>query len=160
MKRVGILSDTHFAIPTDTFIRHMERVFRGIDMIIHAGDITSKAMFDYLNSWDLRAVRGNMDEFNIKSFLPDKRIEEIEGKRIGIIHGRGGPQGIEDLVMGEFENVDAVVFGHSHVPLNTQREGVMLFNPGSFGGRYMHPGSMGILEIDCGEMRFSHITVT
>jgi uncharacterized protein len=159
MIRVGILSDTHLPIPTDDFVRNMKRVFSNVDMILHAGDITSKEVLDYLAGWDLRAVYGNMDEFNVKSILPDKRIEEIEGRRIGIIHGWGGPHGIEDLVMREFKDVDAVVFGHSHVPLNTRSGGVMLFNPGSFRGRYMHPGSMGIMEIDKRGIRFAHMKV-
>jgi uncharacterized protein len=129
-------------------------------MIFHAGDMTNIEVYNYLSRWNMRSVRGNMDEFNIKSILSDKRVEVIEGKRIGIIHGRGSPNGIENLVLKEFQDVDVIVFGHSHVPLNTIREGVMLFNPGSYRGTYMHPGTIGIMEIDHDDIRFVHLQVT
>jgi uncharacterized protein len=159
MMKIGVLSDSHLAVPTDDFMRNVERVFRDVSMIVHAGDVTGKEVLDYLGRWDLRAVQGNMDGFNVKSVLPDKRIELIEGARIGIIHGWGGPHGIDELVMREFDNVDVIVFGHSHVPLNTVKRGIRLFNPGSFRGRYEHPGTMGIMEIDGREMRCSHVMV-
>ncbi|MBA4418299.1 MAG: YfcE family phosphodiesterase, partial [Syntrophus sp. (in: bacteria)] len=50
--------------------------------------------------------------------------------------------------------------GHSHVPLNTIREGVMLFNPGSYRGTYMNPGTIGIMEIDHNDIHFLHLQVT
>ncbi|MBA4391557.1 MAG: hypothetical protein C0399_11570, partial [Syntrophus sp. (in: bacteria)] len=75
-------------------------------MIFHAGDMTAIEVYDYLSGWKLKSVQGNMDEFNIKSILPDKRVEVIEGKRIGIMHGRGSPNGIENLVLKEFQDVD------------------------------------------------------
>jgi putative phosphoesterase len=159
MIRIGVLSDTHLTVPTDDFERNVNLAFRDVNIIFHAGDITTKEVLDSLARWDVRAVQGNMDEFNLKSVLPDKRVEEVEGKRIGIIHGWGGPYGIEELVMKEFRDVDAIVFGHSHIPLNIVKKGVPLFNPGSFRGRYAHPGTMGIIDVDDGEMRFSHVTV-
>jgi len=150
MTRTGILSDTHLTKVGEDFKRILRTLFHGVDMIIHAGDMTSMEVYDYLSNWRLRAVRGNMDEFNLTALLPDKRIEEIEGKRIGIMHGRGSPYGIEDLVLNEFTEVDVIIFGHSHIPLNTVKKGTFLFNPGSFKGTYGHPGTVGIMEIDGG----------
>ncbi|MDR2018204.1 MAG: YfcE family phosphodiesterase [Syntrophobacterales bacterium] len=158
MIRIGILSDTHITSINDDFKRILKNIFRDVDMIFHAGDMTSMVVYDYLSTWDLKAVRGNMDDFTLRTILPDKRIEEIEGIKIGIIHGRGGPDGIEELVLSEFQDVDAVVFGHSHVPLNIVKKGIHLFNPGSLKGRYSYPGSAGILELD-GEVRFKHLSV-
>ncbi len=156
MLRVGILSDTHLSRVSEDLRRTLSTVLRGSDMLIHAGDITSIEVHDYLAGWNLVAVRGNMDDFEVRSLLPDKRIEEIEGKRIGIMHGRGGPYGLEDLVRGEFADVDLIVFGHSHIPLHTIKEGTILFNPGSFRGGRGYSGTVGLLEI--GEtMKLTHL---
>jgi len=158
MIRIGVLSDTHLASANNDFKSIVKSVFRDVDMIFHAGDMTSMEVFDYLSNWDLRAVRGNMDDFKLKTLLPDKRIEDIEGVRIGIMHGRGGPVGIEEVVLSEFGEVDLIVFGHSHVPLNTTKKGVRLFNPGSLRGGYSYPGSVGIIEIGR-EINLRHLSV-
>jgi len=158
MIRLGVLSDTHLASVNNDFKRIVKSAFRDVDMILHAGDMTSAEVLDYLSNWDIRAVRGNMDDFKLKALLPDKRIEEIEGVRIGIMHGRGGPEGIEELVLSEFEEVDLIVFGHSHVPLNSAKKGVRLFNPGSPRGGYSRPGSVGIIEIGEG-ISLRHLSV-
>ena len=158
MIRVGVLSDTHLTTVNNDFKRIVKSVFRDVEIILHAGDMTSVEVLDYLSNRDLRAVRGNMDDFKLKDLLPDKRIEQIEGIRIGIIHGRGGPEGIEELVLSEFEDVDLIVFGHSHVPVNTARKGIRLFNPGSLRGSYSHPGSAGIIEIGDG-VNLRHLSV-
>ena len=158
MIRIGILSDTHLTVVSPGLRNLLDTVFRDVDAILHAGDMTSMEVYDYLARFDLRAVRGNMDDFDLKAILPETRIEEWEGKKVGIIHGRGGPYGIEDLVLREFHGVDVVVFGHSHVPLNTAREGTLLFNPGSFRGSSRHPGSVGVMEID-ETIRLRHVKV-
>ncbi len=62
-----------------------------------------------------------MDDFDLYNLLPEKRIEKYHGQRIGIIHGKGPPQGIEDVVLREFQDVDLIIFGHSHVPLETKK---------------------------------------
>ena len=156
--KIGILSDTHLTNITEVFSTTMKTVFGDVDIIIHAGDMTGIAVYYYLSHWELKAVRGNMDDYELRGLLPEKRIEEIAGRRIGIIHGRGSPQGIEDVVLREFQGVDVVIFGHSHVPLEVKRGNVLLFNPGSFRGTYSHRGTVGIMEID--EMiTFRHIEV-
>jgi uncharacterized protein len=158
MVRIGILSDTHLTLVSEDLRRVMKTLFRDVDMLLHAGDITSIGVYEYLSNWNLIAVRGNMDDYDVGTFLPDKRVEEIEGKRIGIMHGRGSPYGLEDLVLGEFRDVDLVVFGHSHVPLSVTREGTLLFNPGSFRGTRGASGTVGLLEIDHA-IRLTHIRV-
>ena len=52
----------------------------------------------------------------------------------------------------EFKNVDIIVFGHSHKPINEQKNGVLLFNPGSPTDNIFAPfQSVGILELDKGK---------
>ena len=158
--KIGVLSDTHLTSVTEDFKKMLKGQFSDVDVIIHGGDMTSIAVYDYLSNWNLKAVRGNMDDHDLGALLPVKRIETIMGKRIGIIHGRGSPHTIEDVVSGEFRDVDIIVFGHSHVPANMKRGGVAMFNPGSYRGSYSHKGTVGMIEIDKGgEITFRHIEV-
>jgi len=93
-------------------------------------------------------VRGNCDE--AAPDLPEKRIYEAAGFRIGLIHGWGGPDGIVSNVLSSFADVplDALVFGHSHYPLCRQNGHVLLFNPGSATDRRAAPfHSVGILTL-------------
>jgi hypothetical protein len=156
--KIAVISDTHLAHPTEGFRRHMKALFSDADIMIHAGDMTSSNVFDYLSNWDLRAVRGNMDDPDLGARLPERRVEEIAGRRIGIIHGWGSPQGIENAVLSAFPGVDIIVFGHSHLPLNMKKRGVVLFNPGSYRGGYSTTGTVGIIEI-AGEITFRHLEV-
>ncbi len=158
MLRIGVLSDTHLIKITEDFKIMMKKVFGSVHMLIHAGDMTGLEVYDYLCNWELKAVRGNMDDSHLKTILPEKRVEEIMGKRIGIIHGRGAPIGIEHMVYDEFKDVDAIIFGHSHFPLHTKKGNTFLFNPGTYKSSFMYTGTAGIMEID-NEIRFRHIEV-
>jgi len=157
MIKLGILSDTHLNRLTDDFKTVVETVFSDAAIIIHAGDMTGIEVYEYLSRWKLWAVRGNMDGEGLRVILPEKRIEEIEGKKIGIIHGNGAPHSVETYAANQFEHVDAIVFGHSHVPLYKTRGNTVLFNPGSFSRPYAPPGTMGIIEVDNGAMAFRHV---
>jgi hypothetical protein len=156
--KIAVISDTHLTHATENFRRHMKTLFSDADIVLHAGDITSSNVYDYLSNWDLRAVRGNMDDHDLRAALPERRIENIAGRRIGLVHGWGSPDGLEERVLDSFSDVDIVVFGHSHVPLNMTSRGVILFNPGSYRGGYAGKGSVGIIEI-AQEVTFHHIAV-
>jgi len=156
--KIAIISDTHLTRVTDEFRSYTKRVFGDADVLVHAGDMTSGVVYDYLSNWDIRAVRGNMDEAELRASLPEKRVEEIAGVRIGIIHGWGSPHGLEDAVLGEFTGVDVIIFGHTHSPLNIKKGGVHLFNPGSYRGGHSRRGTAGIAEIG-DEIVFRHVAV-
>ncbi len=158
--RIGVLSDTHLKFPTEEFKRFIKTTFRNVDMIVHAGDMVSVEVYEFLSSFNLKAVRGNMDEFDLKSLLPEKLTFEVEGLRFGLIHGQGAPFGIEEVVLKEFENVDVIIFGHSHVPKISKKGGVQLFNPGSYRKPFTPPGTVGICTIDETGISFDHIPVT
>ena len=159
MLKIGVISDTHLDKVSDEFKNIIKMVFHDIDMIIHSGDMTSRAVYDYFSNWDLRAVRGNMDDFDLSGILPEKRVEEIGGKKIGIIHGRGSPYGLSDLVFKEFQYVDIIIFGHSHVPFHKRKGNVEMFNPGAFKGSPGQAGTIGLIEIG-EEVRLTHIKVS
>ena len=96
------------------------------------------------------AVHGNMDSFELKKELPEKTIVEIGKFRIGLTHGSGAPAKIFEYVNNVFENekLDAIVFGHTHRPINEVRDGVLYINPGSLTDKVFSDfNSYGILEI-------------
>jgi putative phosphoesterase len=148
--KIGILSDTHLTRVTQEFKAICEQFLADMDLILHAGDFVSPDMVAYLGRGPFHGVHGNMDGFETKKLLPGKKVIEIGRYRLGLIHGMGGPNGIEDRIRREFSGkLDAIVYGHSHRAANAVRKGVLFFNPGSasrntrFGKR-----SLGILELN------------
>ncbi|HNT37105.1 MAG TPA: metallophosphoesterase family protein, partial [bacterium] len=133
--KVVVLSDTH--LPAFG-VRLPDEAIRAIgesDLILHSGDIVQKSFLDELSGRkEVRAVLGNMDMEPLASLLPETRIEELEGVRIGMTHGFGAPQGIEQRVQTRFrkeDNLDVLIFGHSHVPMQRMQGNLLLLNPGS-----------------------------
>lgn len=129
--RIGVLADTH-ATSFEEVPRKIIAALSTVDLIIHAGDFTTTETLNGLKQLgEVKAVQGNMDSSEIKSTLPVKEIIEAKNKRIGIIHGSGPPWGIEQRVREMFDQqVDIIVYGHSHEPQNKVIDGILFFNPG------------------------------
>jgi len=128
--KIGVISDTH-ATSFTQLSSHILHTLAGVDLIIHAGDFVARDVLDGLKQLgEVKAVQGNMDSEELKQLLPEKEILEIEGKRMGIIHGWGSPYGIDERVGGMFDNVDIIVYGHSHQAQNEVKNGILFFNPG------------------------------
>jgi putative phosphoesterase len=102
----------------------------------------------------VKAVQGNMDDKSIAKIFPLKDIVECEGVRIGITHGSGPRDKVLDAVKKVFakDDVQAVVFGHSHVAMNEKINGVLYFNPGSPNDVCAVERSYGILEVSGGNI--------
>lgn len=143
MTKIGVISDTHLMAPTRELAALVEkgRVFSGCDMILHCGDITAITVLDAFYPKKVVAVKGNMDGINAP--LPMKEIVKIEDFSIGLIHGWGSRHDLESRLIPEFEGIDVLCYGHTHTAANYIRDGLLLFNPGSF-----MDGSVGILTID------------
>ncbi len=142
--RIAVLADTH----VDN-INHLPKkindALSAVDLIIHAGDFTELHVLRQLEEVkEVRAVHGNMDSGEVKAILPSKEVVQIGNRRIGIVHGSGAPWGIEERVAKVFasDNVDIVVYGHSHRSQNRVINGILFFNPGKA------TESFGILNID------------
>ena len=148
MMKIGVLSDTHLNEPTSEFRGVIETHLKGVDKIIHAGDFVEWKIVEYLSSQkELIAICGNMDSSDIQKAFPKKRMIVINGFKIGLTHGGGPPFGIESRVRDEFDEVDAIVYGHSHTPANHQVKNVLFFNPGSPTRSFIHRATLGILHI-------------
>ena len=128
--RIGVLSDTHVHalsdIPNSILMQLSE-----VDLIVHAGDFTDLAVLEGLRELgEVKAVCGNMDSIMLKQILPLKEIFMAGGKRIGLVHGSGGPWDIVERTRQMFDDVDIIIYGHSHESHNGIVQGVLLFNPG------------------------------
>ncbi|MBW2096218.1 MAG: YfcE family phosphodiesterase [Deltaproteobacteria bacterium] len=154
--KIGVISDTHLHRVSGAFEDIFKKYLADKDLILHAGDIVSEEVIDFLGDRTVYAVYGNMDPFEVQRRLPAKTVVEAGPYRIGLIHGWGPSAGLEDRIANEFNDVDVVVYGHSHIAANHLRNGVLYFNPGTATG-YASSGihSIGILEL--GESITGHI---
>jgi len=146
--KIGVISDTHLREVTSELVRIYEEHFFDVDMILHAGDLVSMDIADFLSQKPFHVVQGNMDCRAIKDRFPEKEVIQVNGIRLGLIHGWGSPFGIEKRIRPEFGEVDAIVYGHSHRSANHRRGDVLFFNPGSASGfSVSRSHSVGILHI-------------
>ena len=152
--RILIVSDTHIPVNADGLPEIIKQEAKRCACCIHAGDFIDQAVLEELSSLTkVYAVRGNMDNEEIKNKLPDKQILNIEGIKIGLFHGRGSPSRILETIDREFadqkDNVDIFIFGHSHYAFDREINGKIYFNPGSVTDTTFAPfRSYGILEIN------------
>jgi putative phosphoesterase len=146
--KIGVISDTHLHESAPELERIHDTYFKDVDMILHAGDMVEVGILDAFLPKRIEAVTGNMDLSSVSNQFPVKRIIEANGFKIGLIHGWGRPDGIEERIRREFTNIDCLVYGHTHRPANHVVEGVLFFNPGSLTEKYYtKANSLGILEI-------------
>jgi putative phosphoesterase len=162
--RVGVLSDTHCRAGDDPapYRRLLAGPFADAALILHAGDVGDLEwlMQVALPGADVRAVQGNCDAPDPRQ--PVRRVVEVGGKRLGLIHGWGAPRDIVERVAGAFagEAVDAVIYGHTHrFSLETIR-GVTYFNPGSPSSPRGPEPTAGLLTIAAGEMIWRRVPIT
>ena len=103
-----------------------------------------------------------MDDDDLFRELPEVLRIELNGVKIGVYHGIGAPFGIVRRVLEKFEGdlPQLIIFGHSHIPLKKEAEGVLLFNPGSPTDKiFTRTNSFGLLEIKEGSFEINHITL-
>ena len=132
------------------------------DLIVHAGDFTAAAVLDDLEALGppLAAVHGNVDSAEVRARLPEARMVEVAGARIAILHDAGPARGRLNRMRLRFPEADAVVFGHSHIPLHESADGFQLFNPGSPTDRRRQPRhTMGRARVADGAVSFELLTL-
>lgn len=142
---IGVISDTHGLLRPQAV-----EALAGSDRIIHAGDVGDPAILQRLSQIaPVTVVRGNVDKGAWAQKLPETDVLEVEGLSIYVLHN------LEQLdLKPEAAGFAGVVYGHSHVPEQEIRNGVLYFNPGSAGPRrFALPIRVGKLTIDGGEIR-------
>ena len=149
--KIGVISDTHIKSPDKLLPNSVFEAFLGVDLILHAGDILIEEVLLQLAAIaPVQAVSGNNDSYEIYTKHGTRKIITINGKRIGMTHGisRGKTH---MSAYSEFidDNVDCIVYGHSHIPQNEIINNILFFNPGSATQRRFQPRhSVGILHVD------------
>lgn len=132
--RIGIISDTHIRKNLKLLDIFLNEKFHNIDFIIHAGDFTDKHTFKLISNFKKTyGVCGNNDSNYIVQNLKEKEILELQNYRIGIFHGHGLKGKTLDRAYEAFEvdQVDVIIFGHSHQPIVQTKNKVLMINPGS-----------------------------
>ena len=130
---IGLISDTHIPDRARIIPQKVLDTFKGVDLIIHAGDLTVQSVIDELEEIaPVIAIQGNMDRVAGLD-LPKARVIEIEEIKIGVAHGEVYPRGDTQqlLYLAKQLDVNILVTGHSHQPKIEQVEDVLLLNPGS-----------------------------
>jgi uncharacterized protein len=160
---IAIVSDTHLprgnrALP-DACVERL----RSADLILHAGDFVAAEVLAELRALGppVEAVHGNVDDAELRVALPSARMVKAGAVRIAMTHDGGPADGRLRRLRQRFSGADAVVFGHSHIPLHDRdpETGFQIFNPGSPTDRRRQPvHTMGLARVgDDGELTFEHV---
>jgi uncharacterized protein len=139
---LGVISDTHGLLRPEAV-----NALRGVDHILHAGDVGDEAILDNLRTIaPLTAIRGNVDDRGPCARLPATEVVEFAGHMLFMLHD-GNALDLDPAAAG----FSAVLSGHSHKAKIAWRSGVLFFNPGSAGPRrFSLPISLGLLTIHTG----------
>jgi len=132
---IGLVSDTHGWIDPALL-----EIFVGVDHIIHAGDIGLPEVLETLGGVaPVTAVRGNIDGGELLD-LPLTQTLEVHGKRVSVLHIAGSPsrprKAARELLWRQ--RPDAIVVGHSHIPVVGRVQGALWINPGAAGRQGFH----------------------
>ena len=130
------------------------------ELILHAGDVVAASVLRELRELaPVEAVAGNMDEPELLASLPERRVVEVAGARIGMVHVPGPVVGRGERLAAAFPGCGAVVYAHTHVPEVSRVGGVWILNPGSPTKRRSAPAhSLLMLEVESGEIRPELVT--
>jgi putative phosphoesterase len=142
---VGLISDTHGLLRPEAIA-----ALRGVDAIIHAGDIGAPDVVERLAAIaPVTAVRGNNDHGIWAEKLAATETLEIGGARVYVLHD------LKELALDPgAAGLAAVIAGHSHQPRVEERAGVLYVNPGSAGPRrFRLPVAVGRLTVKDGRVR-------
>ena len=160
--QIAVISDTHMPRGGRRLPSGCVERLRAAELILHAGDFVELSVLAELQSLgQVIAVHGNVDEASVRTALPAIRTVQAGGVRIGLVHDAGPARGRIERMRALFPAADAVVFGHSHIPLHERSaEGFQIFNPGSPTERRQAPErAMGIAHIVGGRVRFELVSL-
>ena len=154
--RIVALSDTHIpdfakALPKLLF-PHLRRA----DLIVHAGDVTSARVLEELSAYaPVHVALGNNDGTDVAAWGAEQVVElQLQGKAIAMLHDSGRTDGRARRLRRRFPNADLVVFGHSHIPMNDEFDGLRLFNPGSPTWKRRQPvPTIGLIDLNPDSLR-------
>lgn len=139
-KRIGVISDTHGLLRPEAALSLLE----GVELILHGGDVGTPQVLERLRGIaPVAAVRGNVDRAGGTATLPATAAVEFAGHWFYLLHN------LDELDLDPATaGFGAVVYGHSHQPAISRRDGVLYFNPGSAGPRrFSLPICLGFIDV-------------
>ena len=139
--RLLILADTHVPARAKGLPAQVWEQVESADVVIHAGDWITPDLFDELEQRSSRLVGvwGNNDGTELRGRLPEVARVELAGMRWGVVHETGAKARREERMRAAYPDLDVLVFGHSHIPWDTEHDGLRLLNPGSPTDRRREP---------------------
>ncbi len=157
---IAVIADTHMPRGARRLPDRCVELIAAAEAVIHAGDFFATSALEEVRALCpvVHAVHGNVDEEQLRRSLPAELEIEIERRTVAIVHDAGPAQGRLARLRRRFPGADAVVFGHSHLPLHEAEDGFQIFNPGSPTERRRAPRpSMGLLDCDKSGLVFKHV---
>jgi putative phosphoesterase len=158
--RVAVVSDTHAPRFWKSMPAAVAEQLADVDVIMHAGDVCTPNVLDELAAFaPVHVVLGNNDGPDVAAWGAPETLElELDGVRVAMIHDSGSKERRAIRMRERFPDADLVVFGHSHIPWDTEQDGQRLFNPGSPTDKRRQPrGTLGRLVIDDGTLVSANI---
>lgn len=158
--RVVVLSDTHSPRRWKGCPPAVAAYAEQADLILHAGDVCTADVLQLLQQFaPVHAVMGNNDLPEVADWGAPQTLElDLAGLSVGMIHDAGAATSRARRMRRRFPNAELVVFGHSHIPLDLEGDGVRIFNPGSPTDRRRQPqGTLGLLDIEAGVLQSARI---
>ena len=159
---IAIIADTHLPKGSRVLPARCLELLAASEAIVHAGDLCSAEVLRRLQAIGppVHAVHGNVDDAELRRLLPAVAEVRVGSHRLVVIHDAGPAAGRLRRLHARFPAADAVVFGHSHLPLCERDGDFQIFNPGSPTERRRAPTrSMGLLEISRGKLHFEHVAL-
>jgi len=139
--RLLVIADTHLPARARDLPAEVWSAVDEADVVLHAGDWVTPRLLDVLEERATRLVGvwGNNDGPELRRRLPEVARVELGGLRWGVVHETGPKQRREERMRADYPDLDVLVFGHSHIPWDTEHAGLRLLNPGSPTDRRRQP---------------------
>lgn len=148
--KIGVISDTHIPTRAESIPDEVLQRFRDeeVDLIIHGGDMVSLQVKEELeNIAPLVAASGNMDHEEVRSKYQKAVLIEAGDRRIGVIHNAVSPVSGKMEMLARENNLDVLIFGHTHRSKLSEKNGTHYFNPGSPTQPIMSQASFGLVDL-------------
>ncbi len=138
---IAIISDTHLPRGSRALPEACLERLRAADLIVHAGDFSRLEVLEELRQYGpVVGVHGNVDDALVRAALPETAIIPVGHRKLAVVHDAGPAPGRLERMRARFPGADAVIFGHSHIPLHERApDGFQIFNPGSPTDRRRQP---------------------